>query len=135
MEQFANAGRAVLWLLHGEPDQVVLPRVYASRTAGRDLARQIARVEFDRFLATSYRQPDAKPLGIDQVRLRRKADKMDRVAAKQHFRSQKRSVGRAHDQDFIGCHNVLPDLARSASALGKGLKGASPGSFGQDAFN
>src|SRR3979490_2019532 len=115
MEYFPLAGRALLWLLRGERDQVVLPRVYASRAAGRDLARQIERVEFDRVLATSYRQPDAKPLGIDQIRLRRKADEMDRVAAKQHFRSQKRSVGRAHDQDFIGCHNVLPDLARSTS--------------------
>jgi hypothetical protein len=67
MKQLPHAVRAVLRLLHDEPNQVVLPRVCASRAAGRDLARQIAPLEFDRVLATSHWQPDAKSLGTDQV--------------------------------------------------------------------
>src|SRR4029077_15598809 len=50
-----------------------------------------------------------KALAIDQIGFRRKADQMQLVSAKQNFGRQKRTVRRAHDQNFVGRrHNAPP---------------------------
>ena len=74
VEQFAHARRAILRLLHGEADQIVVLGIDAGGAAGGDLARQLARVELDRLLAAAHRQADAKAFGVDQVGLGRQAD-------------------------------------------------------------
>ncbi len=108
IEQFADAGRAVLRLLHGEPDEVVILGIDAGRAPGRHLARQLARIDLDRLLAAADRKTDTKPLGIDQVGLGGKADEMDRVSAEQDLGRQQRPVGGPHDQYFVFCrHNPL----------------------------
>ena len=89
-------GDAILRLLHAQTDEVVVLRIDTGRRSGGHLAGQLARVEHDRILAPPYRQAHAKAFGVDQIGLRRQADQMNRVAAKQHFGGEERAVGRAH---------------------------------------
>ncbi len=51
VEQFAHAGRAVLRLLHGEPDQIVVRRIDVAGAGGRELARQLAGIDLDQAVA------------------------------------------------------------------------------------
>ena len=88
-------------LLHRQADQIVILGIDSRGAAGADLARQFARVDLDLLLAALDRQTDAEAFGVDQVRFRRQADQMHRMAAKQHFGSEQRAIGRAHDQNFV----------------------------------
>ena len=112
IEQLAHAGRAILRLLHGEADEIVVLRIDAGGAAGGDLARQLARVELDRILAAPDRQADAEALRVDQVGLGRKAYEMELMAAEQELGGQKRPVGRAHDQDVVCRRHSAPAPCR-----------------------
>ena len=101
IQQLAHAVDAILRLLHGEPDQVVVGRVDARHAARGHLAGQLFRIEQHRVLAAADRQADLEALLVDQVGLGGQADEMDGMAAKQHFRGQQRAVGRPQQQDLV----------------------------------
>ena len=84
-EKLAHAVGAILRLLHGKADQIVVLGVHSRCRSGCDFARQLARVEFDRILSPAHRQAHPKALAIDQIGFRRKADQMQLVSAKQNF--------------------------------------------------
>src|ERR1017187_9345918 len=77
-------------------------RIEASGGACRDLARQPARINFDRILATLNGHAHPESLGVDEIGLSWQTHEMHRVAAEQHFGRQQRPVGCAHDEDFVG---------------------------------
>jgi hypothetical protein len=101
IQQLAHAGRAVLRLLHGQPDQVVIAGLHASGAARGDLASQFARIDLDRILAAADRHAHAEALGVDQVGLGRQADQVHRMASEQHLGGEQRPVRRAHDHDLV----------------------------------
>ena len=108
IEQAANAGRAVLRLLHGEPDQIVVARIDLVRSRCRHLARQPARVDFDRLRAAANRQANAKAFGIDEVCFVRQADELHGMPAKQDFRREQRTVGSTKDENVEFRHREFP---------------------------
>ncbi|CEG09118.1 hypothetical protein BN961_02539 [Afipia felis] len=105
IEQFAHAGRAILRLLHREPDQVVVFRVHVGGTGGLHLAGQLAGIDLDLVLAAADRHPHAEAFLVDEIRLRREADECHVMAAEQKFRGQQRAVRGSEDQDVVVSHN------------------------------
>src|SRR5262249_60668091 len=99
IEQFANPGRAVLRLLHGETIEIVVFRIEATGRAGGDLARQLPGIEDDRVFTAPDRQPDLEAFGVDEVSLGGKAYQMNPVPAEQKLGGQQRPLGGAHHQD------------------------------------
>src|SRR5262249_54944648 len=62
----------------------------------------------DGVLAAFDRQAHAEALGIDQVRLRGKANQLHLMTAEQQLGGQQRPVGRAHDQDVVSRRHSEP---------------------------
>src|SRR4029450_3068533 len=108
IEQLAHAGRAILRLLHGQTDEVVVGRVNVGGTGGGHLAWELARVDLDRLLAALDRQAHAEPLGIDQVRLGRQAYQLYLMTPEQKLGGEQRTVGRAQDQDVVSRRHSEP---------------------------
>ena len=108
VQQFANAGRAVLRLLHTQADQIILLRIDAGRRTCGHLAWKLSRFQQHRVFATAHRKLNLEALGIDEVGLSRKADEMNGMTAEQKLRGQQRAVGRAHQKNVVGRHYAPP---------------------------
>ena len=117
VQELAHPVDAILRLLHGKPDQVVVRRIDACHAAGGHLARQLLRIEQHRVLAAADRQADLEALLVDQVGLGRQADEMDGMAAEQHLRGQQRAVGRPQQQDLVRHLPISLHECLSASSL------------------
>ena len=81
VQQLAHPGGAVLRLLHGKSHEIIVRRIDVARTRSRHLAGQLARVDLDRVFPALDRHTHTKPLGVDQIRLRWKADQLHLMAA------------------------------------------------------
>ena len=101
IQQLAHTGGAILRLLHGKPDEVVVGRIDVAGTGGGHLAGQLARVDLDRVFPALDRHAHAEALRVDQVRLHGQTHQLHLMAAEQQLGGQQRPVGRAHDQDVV----------------------------------
>jgi len=106
VQQFAHAGRAVLRLLHRQRDQIVVRRVGRLRPACGKLSGHLARVEFDQALASLHRHAHTDAFGINEIRLGRQADQLDRVPGEQQLGAQQGPVGSTQDQDLVFHKNL-----------------------------
>ena len=98
IEQLAHAWGAVLRLLHGQHDQVVVGGSDRPRPVGGELTRQLARIDFHQPVAPLDRHAHARTLLVEQLDFIWQANQLR--GGKQQLGCQERAVGRAEDQDL-----------------------------------
>ena len=102
IEQLAHASGAVLRLLHAEHYEVVAAKLDRGRNVGRELAGQLARIDFDQALAALHREAHAGAFLIDEFRLGGNADELHVMAREQQLGREQRAVRSPKDQDVVG---------------------------------
>jgi hypothetical protein len=88
-----------LRLLHSENDEVVVGRIGIFGRAGRDRAGHRLRIQLDRSVQASYRQPNDRTFTVDELCLLGQANEMRRVAGERSLRGKQGTIRSAKKEN------------------------------------